>query len=434
MTDPIVRVQGLSKRYHVNRRDRANRRLGETLGDFVLAPYRKLRGLDRARTAKETFWALRDVSFDVKRGEVLGLVGKNGAGKSTLLKILSRITEPTEGRAELRGRVASLLEVGTGFHGELTGRENVYLNGTFLGMRKREIDRKFDAIVEFSEVDRFIDMPVKRYSSGMYVRLAFAVAAHLEPEILLVDEVLAVGDAEFQKKCLGKIDRIAHEGRTVVFVSHNMAAIQRLCSSAILLRNGTVAAAGKTSTVVADYLKGEGAGVPRYRAAQLTGRAQVLTVGLRDHRGTSLERVLSTEPFSCDLNYVLPVRVPGVRIVIGVLNVDGSVVFTSSSRDDDIVVPSSPGYYAARVTVPGDVLVAGDYHVAVWIYNDGEVLDWQEPAISITVEAGASRFYVDQRRRYGFVHVPCSWLVQETPDAEHTGWGSVTGVESRDAL
>ena len=236
----MIRVERLSKRYRIGGRVENHRRLGEVLGELARAPFRRLRG----SAADQTFWALKDVSFEVKRGEVLGIVGKNGAGKSTLLKILSRITEPTEGRAELRGRVASLLEVGTGFHGELTGRENVYLNGTFLGMRKREIDRKFDGIVAFSEVERFIDTPVKRYSSGMYVRLAFAVAAHLEPEILLVDEVLAVGDAEFQRKCLGKMNDIAQEGRTVLFVSHNMAAIQRLCSSAILLREGRVPFSG----------------------------------------------------------------------------------------------------------------------------------------------------------------------------------------------
>ncbi|MGH9391945.1 MAG: ABC transporter ATP-binding protein, partial [Vicinamibacteria bacterium] len=290
MATPVIRVDRLSKRYRVGGRVQAQRRLGEALGDLVLAPIRRLQG----KRTDETFWALKDVSFEVSQGEVLGIVGKNGAGKSTLLKILSRITEPTEGRAELRGRVASLLEVGTGFHGELTGRENVYLNGTFLGMRKREIDRKFNAIVAFSEVDRFIDTPVKRYSSGMYVRLAFAVAAHLEPEILLVGEVLAVGDAEFQRKCLGKMNDIAQEGRTVLFVSHNMAAVQRLCPSAILLREGKVPFSGDAVSVVAEYLRGDGLGGPRYRAGELTGRPQLLSVDLRDTRGASLERTLST--------------------------------------------------------------------------------------------------------------------------------------------
>ena len=419
MATSVICVDRLSKRYRVGGRAQAQRRLGEALGDLVLAPFRRLRG----NPADETFWALKDVSFEVRRGEVLGIVGKNGAGKSTLLKILSRITEPTDGRAELRGRVASLLEVGTGFHGELTGRENIYLNGTFLGMRKREIDRKFDAIVAFSEVDRFIDTPVKRYSSGMYVRLAFAVAAHLEPEILLVDEVLAVGDAEFQRKCLGKMNDIAHEGRTILFVSHNMAAIQRLCTSAILLREGRVPFSGDAVSVVAEYLRGDGLGGPRYRARELTGRPQLLSVDLRDTRGASLERTLSTDPFCFDLEYLLPQRVPGLRIGVGMVSVDGVIIFTSSCRDDNVNAPGGPGRYKARVVVPGDTLVAGDYHLTVCLYNDGEVLDLHDPAVSFRVEAGPSLLYMDRFRRHGLVHVPCTWdlhrLPEETEEDSH---------------
>jgi lipopolysaccharide transport system ATP-binding protein len=210
---------------------------------------------DATGTSGEEFWALRDVSFDIQKGEVMGVIGRNGAGKSTLLKVLSRITDPTEGRIELRGRSASLLEVGTGFHSELTGRENVYLNGTILGMRKREIDSKFDEIVSFAEVERFIDTPVKRYSSGMYVRLAFGVAAHLDPEILIVDEVLAVGDAEFQRKCLSKMSDVAQEGRTVLFVSHNMAAIRAICSTALHLSRGTVVGKGPVAPIVDEYVR-----------------------------------------------------------------------------------------------------------------------------------------------------------------------------------
>src|SRR3990172_2571556 len=219
MTAPIINVRDLSKLYRLGGPSRPNRDLRDAFNDLLRVPLKRLRSLRAEPTTDdETFWALKDISFEVARGEVLGVIGKNGAGKSTLLKILSRITAPTEGRIELRGRVASLLEVGTGFHADLTGRENIYLNGTFLGMRKREIDNKFDEILAFAEIERFIDTPVKRYSSGMYVRLAFAVAAHLEPEILLIDEVLAVGDAEFQKKCLGKMEKVSEEGRTVLFV------------------------------------------------------------------------------------------------------------------------------------------------------------------------------------------------------------------------
>src|SRR5438046_3463094 len=235
MTQPAIRVQNLSKQYRIGTADRRNRTFREAVNDAAVAPFRRLKSLGNGGASEETIWALKDVSFDVQPGEVVGIIGRNGAGKSTLLKILSRITKPTSGRVEIRGRVASLLEVGTGFHSELTGRENVYLNGAILGMARREIDRKFDEIVAFAEVEKFIDTPVKRYSSGMYLRLAFAVAAHLEPEILVVDEVLAVGDAAFQKKCLGRIGEVAQGGRTVLFVSHNMGAIRSLCTEVIWL-------------------------------------------------------------------------------------------------------------------------------------------------------------------------------------------------------
>ena len=254
----IVTAERLGKRYRLRHQQRerlcdaARRHRGRRR-------HRRWRGSTagaRGAGATEDFWALRDVSFEVAPGEVVGIIGRNGAGKSTLLKILSRITEPTTGRVTLDGRVASLLEVGTGFHPELTGRENIFLNGAILGMTRAEIRRKFDEIVAFAEVERFLDTPVKRYSSGMYVRLAFAVAAHLEPEILVVDEVLAVGDAEFQKKCLGKMHEVSRGGRTVLFVSHNMAAVQALCSRAIWLERGEVAASGPASAVVAQYLQG----------------------------------------------------------------------------------------------------------------------------------------------------------------------------------
>jgi lipopolysaccharide transport system ATP-binding protein len=283
------------------------------------------------------------------------------------------------------------------------------MNGTFLGMRKKEIDRKFDEIVAFAEVDKFIDTPVKRYSSGMYVRLAFAVAAHLEPEILLVDEVLAVGDAEFQRKCLGKMDDIAREGRTILFVSHNMAAIQKLCSSALLFQEGRVSSVGDVRSVVSAYLGGEGQ--PRYRADRITGRPQVLSVELVSPVGEPVERPLSTESFALDLEFVLPERLAGTRVGIGMLTVDGMVVFTSGSEDVDVAVPSEPGRYAARVVVPGDVLLAGDYHVAVCLYNEGEILDWHEPAVSITIERGPSILYMTRSVRKGVVHVPCRWSV-----------------------
>jgi lipopolysaccharide transport system ATP-binding protein len=255
MSDVAICVQDLGKLYRIGTQQRTPcRSLRDAVTDALHVPLRAVGRQPNGHQAAETIWALKDVSFDVKHGQVVGIVGRNGAGKSTLLKILSRITEPTSGRARIHGRVGSLLEVGTGFHPELTGRENIYLNGAILGMRKAEIDRKFDEIVAFAEIEKFLDTPVKHYSSGMYVRLAFAVAAHLEPHVLIVDEVLAVGDAAFQKKCLGRMGRVASEGRTVLFVSHNMLAVQSLCSEAIWLRDGQIAQHGKPDEVVPTYL------------------------------------------------------------------------------------------------------------------------------------------------------------------------------------
>ena len=245
MSAPAIKAEDIGKQYKLGARRKADRSFREAVTDCLSAPWRRLRHLSEKPADDTLFWALRDVNLEVQPGEVIGIVGRNGAGKSTLLKILSRITEPTTGQATIRGRVRSLLEVGTGFHGELTGRENIYLNGAILGMKKAEIDRKFDAIVAFADVEQFLDTPVKRYSSGMYVRLAFAVAAHLEPEILLVDEVLAVGDASFQQRCLGKMGSVAREGRTILFVSHNMSAVSELCSQVAILDAGRVIAHGQ---------------------------------------------------------------------------------------------------------------------------------------------------------------------------------------------
>ena len=261
MSEYAIRLEGIGKQYHIGRRRQGHRTLQRTLVDAVTGPFRKAGQLLRGQAAAvadldETFWALKDVSFDVEHGQIVGIIGRNGAGKSTLMKILSRITEPTKGRGEIHGRVGSLLEVGTGFHPELTGRENLFLNGAILGMRKAEIERKFDEILAFSEIDKFIDTPVKHYSSGMYVRLAFAVAAHLEPEILLVDEVLAVGDAAFQRKCLGKMSEVSKGGRTVLFISHNMAAVENLCHKGIVIEEGRVVFLGDMKHAIERYLQG----------------------------------------------------------------------------------------------------------------------------------------------------------------------------------
>jgi lipopolysaccharide transport system ATP-binding protein len=411
MTEPIVRVRGLSKRYLVGEAEVRTNSLREAVSLGVRRRLGRLtsRRERQAASAAREFWALSEVSFDVSPGQVLGVIGANGAGKSTLLKVLSRITEPTAGRVELFGRVASLLEVGTGFHPELTGRENVYLNGTLLGMRKREIDRKLDEIVAFSEVERFLDTPVKRYSSGMYVRLAFAVAAHLEPEILVVDEVLSVGDAAFQKKCLGKMDDIAHQGRTVLFVSHNMAAVQRLCTRAILLERGHLAAEGEPRAMAARYLAGEDR--PRFEAARRTGRPQILSADLQDADGRPLARLVHTEPWTVEVRCALPEGAPGSRIGIGILSADGTPLFTTEAGEEGAPLPGEAGEFRARATLPGGAILAGDFHLAVCLWNEREILDLQEPALTFAVDPGPSHLYVSNPERKGFVHVPCRWSV-----------------------
>lgn len=282
----VVKVENLSKLYLINHQAKKSVTLRETIADKTKSIFKK--NNNSGGNTIEEFWALKDINFEIQKGDRVGIVGKNGAGKSTLLKILSRITEPTSGKISIKGRIASLLEVGTGFHPELTGRENIYLNGSILGMRKAEITRKFDEIVAFSEVEKFLDTPVKRYSSGMYVRLAFSIAAHLEPEILILDEVLSVGDFEFQKKCMNKIQEISMaDGRTVIFVSHNMGAVNSLCNNAILLNNGTIQGAGNTETVMGIYFSGSLSGIGEFTVAKNDTKEKVIIekVTLRNEGG-----------------------------------------------------------------------------------------------------------------------------------------------------
>jgi lipopolysaccharide transport system ATP-binding protein len=332
MPAPIIIVEELSKRYRL--RHQANAPYA-TLRESLAVKARHLFAPKPASSehvsTEEDFWALKDVSFEIQRGDVVGIIGRNGAGKSTLLKILSRITEPTAGRITLRGRVASLLEVGTGFHPELTGRENVFLNGAILGMSKAEIRSKFDEIVVFAEVEKFLDTPVKHYSSGMYVRLAFAVAAHLEPEILIVDEVLAVGDAQFQQKCLRKMGSVAGEGRTVLFVSHNMPVVQQLTKTAILLRSGTVAVAGPTPGVIASYLQQAAGGSTviddvtkaRRRFAGLTGLVQLEQLGFE---GKAVNIFAADEPIELKVRVRSSGEAARFRISLTIFRLDGTPV------------------------------------------------------------------------------------------------------------
>jgi lipopolysaccharide transport system ATP-binding protein len=377
MTDIAIRVEDLGKLYRIGTAPERYKTLRDTIVARVNNSFQRLRrGISLTPTSKEssTIWALRDISFEVHQGQVLGIVGRNGAGKSTLLKILSRVTEPTEGYAEIHGRVGSLLEVGTGFHPELTGRENIYLNGAILGMKRLEIERKFDEIVNFSEVEQFIDTPVKRYSSGMYLRLAFAVAAHLEPEILVVDEVLAVGDAEFQRKCMGKMSDVAQAGRTVLFVSHNMSAVLRLTEETMVLDKGQLVHRAPTPQALDYYMAAgfTGSGERIWTSAEIPPDAAPfapLALRLRDRNGHVVETLRTTEPFTIEIEYRLDQPITGLRVGIYLLTMRGEYVFTSFDLDDQVefeqhaVRPA--GHYISRCTIPANILNEGRYVLAV---------------------------------------------------------------------
>ena len=383
MSPVAVRARGLSKEYRIGENDLAYKTLRDSLTNVITAPFRMFRRRGAASSARvETFWALRDVGFEVHAGEVIGIIGRNGAGKSTLLKILSRITEPTEGEADIRGRVSSLLEVGIGFHGELTGRENLYLNGAILGMRRAEIARKFDEIVSFAEVERFIDTPVKHYSSGMYLRLAFAVAAHLEPEILIVDEVLAVGDASFQKKCLAKMEDVGHQGRTVLFVSHNMPAVTRLCQRVVLLDGGHVLRDGPSAQVVSAYLKsGLGTtaervwepGIPRRPTGNVAG---LLAVRVKTEDGRVSEAMDIRRPVHVEMEY--DVWRPGYVLMphFQFTNDEGVIAFSAHDVDHDWRGRERPiGRYRSTAVIPGNLLAEGTMFVNVGLITVDPVVD-----------------------------------------------------------
>jgi lipopolysaccharide transport system ATP-binding protein len=378
MSKTIIRVENISKAY----------RLGQigtgTLSDDIKVWWAKARGKpnpllkigqeDHGNREGEYLWALKDINFTVEEGSVLGIIGKNGAGKSTVLKILSRVTAPTSGYVKVKGRIASLLEVGTGFHPDLTGRENIYLNGAILGMKRAEINRKFDEILDFSEVEQFIDTPVKRYSSGMYVRLAFAVAAHLEPEILVVDEVLAVGDAEFQRKSLGKMGDVAQQGRTVLFVSHNMSSILRLTQEAIVLENGRLALRAASSQAVDYYLSaGEArAGERIWEKDEIPRDAtpfRPVALRLLDRKGQTVETVRSVEPFAVEMEYYLDAALTGLRIGLYLNSARGDQILTSFDTDEDArfekYVSRPAGHYFSRCEFPKDLLNDGRYILGV---------------------------------------------------------------------
>ncbi|MHC4564025.1 MAG: ABC transporter ATP-binding protein [Planctomycetota bacterium] len=393
MGQPAIQVEGLSKRYRIGHRRPMADGLRHVLADALARPF-------RARRTSEELWALRDVNFEVAEGEVLGIVGPNGAGKSTLLKVLSRITPPTEGEARLAGRVGSLLEVGTGFHPELTGRENIYLNGAILGLRRRQIAERFDEIVAFSELERFLDTPVKRYSSGMYVRLAFAVAAHLQPEILLIDEVLAVGDAAFRKKCLGKMDQVARGGRTVLFVSHNMEAIRTLCDRLIRIEAGRADVFDDVEQGVRTYLSSVAPPAGQLWQAETASPPQTdvlrpLRLALVDHSGRVVGPVVPRhEPVRIELDVELADIPMGLTLGVAVFDMTGAYLFHSYQTDG----PASnwpelrvgPNRLCAEL--PQNLLNEGDYRFVMTaaIYKKRWLLRPEESqvAVSITIAGG----------------------------------------------
>jgi lipopolysaccharide transport system ATP-binding protein len=398
MGEIAVRVDDLGKRYRLVQRP-PYRTLRDALMSRMTHP---LRGLRRGTIEDSSFWALRGASFEVSPGEVVGVVGRNGAGKSTLLKILSRITEPTEGRAEIRGRVGSLLEVGTGFHPELTGRENVYLNGAILGMRKAEIDRRFDEIVAFAEVEKFLETPVKHYSSGMYMRLAFAVAAHLESEILMVDEVLAVGDAQFQRKCLGKMSEVAHAGRTVLFVSHNMKAVRNLCGRALWISGGRLRRSGPTGEVVEEYLRDadmvSGGATLGDRIARLPADPafRLLDVAvLQDGLATTILR--SDLPVLVRVTYDVVQPVRELRVYFDIVDEQDDILIRSfHDEHEELIREIAPGRYTSTATLPANLLANRAYRLVVHagIYNRRSCTGPGVP-VELTVQAagGINRAY-----------------------------------------
>jgi lipopolysaccharide transport system ATP-binding protein len=395
VSETAISVRGLGKRYRIGKRVRPYKRLTETVTDMFAAPFLRLAKATGAAAPEETIWALKDVSFDVRPGEVVGIIGRNGAGKSTLLKVLNRITEPTDGEATIRGRVGSLLEVGTGFHPELTGRENTFLNGTILGMRRDEIRRKFDEIIAFAEIDKFIDTPVKYYSSGMYVRLAFAVAAHLETDILFVDEVLAVGDSQFQKKCLGKMGEVASGGRTVLFVSHNLGAVRRICQNGLLLDRGRLVHQGPVAAVVDEYVRSVAAITRETSLRERTdrdgdGRLRFVDARWESEAGEPLGTLRSGSDVVLALTFERPDSRTCDNVVVsfGVRDPLGERILLHNSDFDDVSYHGIEGQGHFRCHIHKLPLAAGDYTVDAFVGTRSQAYDSIYDVLTFRVEPG----------------------------------------------
>ncbi|MEX0711585.1 MAG: ABC transporter ATP-binding protein [Pirellulales bacterium] len=437
--EAAIRVENLAKRYRVSQAGRGwrgYRTLRETLAGAATSLARRW----RHGHPDEEFWALHDVGFEIAPGEVVGIIGGNGAGKSTLLKILSRITRPTRGRVEIRGRVGSLLEVGTGFHPELTGRENIFLNGAILGMTRREILRSFEAIVDFAGVEPFLDTPVKRYSSGMHVRLAFAVAAHLEPEILIVDEVLAVGDAQFQKKCLGKMGQVAEGGRTVLFVSHNMAAVQNLCRRVVHLDKGRVIHDGDTESCIAAYLRSmapPGSKVDLRQSPQRkSGSRPTLTeLEICDVSGELTTCIKAGDALVFKLHYESPHPLTGPAFRVIVSTITGTRVFTVNTRWNAASLEEAPAHGCAVCTIPGLPLVPGEYVASVGCNENGQTLDFVDGVAGFSVEP-SDYFGTGQlpKPMHGATLVEARWdVLSGNGDGPHPGCLAAQDALSRQA-
>ncbi|MBK7253614.1 MAG: ABC transporter ATP-binding protein [Ignavibacteria bacterium] len=379
-------------------------------------PYLKIGALNRRDIKNENdfVFALKDISFEINKGEIVGIIGKNGAGKSTLLKILSRVTTPSTGNLKVKGRIASLLEVGTGFHQELTGRENIYLNGSILGMSKKEITGKFDEIVDFSGVETYIDTPVKRYSSGMYVRLAFAVAAHLEPEILIVDEVLAVGDAEFQKKCLGKMQEVSsRDGRTILFVSHNMGAISSLCTSAILLEKGLLKSSGSTDNIISQYLTTENSLKPFQEFEDQDTEVYFKKIAIHSDKEESASNELDVRfPVTIKFSYKVKNFINGTSIAFSIYSKSGTKLFYSSVKIDELLenIDDKTGAHTAEVTIPGYFLTPGSYFINASLQIENiQMFDFKEGTLHFEIIESGTSLHKFKGKDIGLVLVDLEW-------------------------
>jgi len=432
MSNKAIIAENVSKRYRIGLKEEMHDSLVGVMTSWIKYPlsnYRRLRKLskfDENGQAEDIIWALRDISFEVEDGEVLGIIGKNGAGKSTLLKILARITDPTSGRIAIKGKVSSLLEVGTGFHPELTGRENVYLNGTIIGMSKREIDKKFDEIVDFSGVEKFIDTPIKRYSTGMKVRLAFAVAAHIEPEVLIIDEVLAVGDQDFQRKCIGKMEGVAKEGRTVLFVSHNMMMVSRLCYNVMWLEDGKIKLSGQTDEIVGKYLSHGTSGTAEWVNQTFPSNEQevhIKSVRMMNKDGLKSSTFKFGEMFNVEIEYNTYAPLQNLSVNFQIHNSNGILLYESQETDNFKYQNDmrSSGKYKSVCIINENTLMPDRYTLSVSAHVEKvKVIQHYENILTFDIAAIEEKGYILKHWRRGLISPMFEWKINKINEIEHT--------------